>query len=1278
MMTFGDWRRWLNKLSRSARRRAAGRKRAPSARPRLEALEDRALMAVVLVNSVGESGDAPSAIDNDFTRIQIALDAAQSGDTIQLNGIFDLTEGNANASWAKGKDGIAGNADDYRALVSPGIHNVTLTAGLLGDATIQGPGDLASFNQESFLRFSGGDNQNWTISNLRILDFDLAIGMFNGAGGADAFDGTTITNNYIRVAADLNAVEAPADSGQNIGIHYSFGKNQTISNNVIEIPGTGVSDPSADLAGDRSKFSTTVGMQSNTSGSSYDGLVITGNEIHVLNFTAANRERIIGIWENAHGHLSDIEVSNNKFLNLDADNDSSLNLQQAFWITSHSGVATTVTYSGNQVEGASIGFKWLGDPEFPGQNYSAHQAVRLWGNTVVGSNTGVLIQGGGAANLFQNTIIGSGVGGAVKVVNGRLTGSGSVTNAVQENDLSGGDGDAIVLDVNSSVTGGIYNNNLATADVGIRNSGAGVVNASRNWWGTSTAAGVADEISGNVDFMPILVTGEDTDLLTAGFQGNFAPLAVDDSYTLEEDGSPIYSQDFESSADGWLTSSGGAIEMTDDGNAIFTQTGSGGPFTRFDGYQNIFPQGGFIAGIKVYLDTNWALGSGFDYSVAASSSSGQHLRDFIFHVTKDSSTGKLLVAGSNNSNFNPREDLETLNHYEVTTSGWYTLQHDFHDKDGVLEVHLNLLDEHGNVVFTETRSSASDQIASVVGGNRYGWFTNIDIAQGVAVAGSSLVRSPTRGSILANDSFPSGTPDGQSAQLVQAPQHAYSFTLMADGSFTYVPLANYFGTDSFTYQVIDNGDTSNVATVTLNISAVNDAPVAGDDSESTLEMEPVTIDVLANDSDVEGTALTPPVILTGPAFGTALVNADGTITYTPAAGFTGTDTFTYMVSDGSVGTVATVSVTVDALPPGVTIRDGELFVSGSEDSDNIVIRRQGTSGLRVTTLIDGQMESKVYTGITAIRIHVRGGDDRVSIARTLALPVTVVGGEGNDFITTAGGQDVVYGDAIDGSGDGDDTIFTGAGNDFVSAGNGDNVIDAGHGANTVNAASGANSITSGAGVDTIVVGDGVNFIQAGHGANTITAGHGANSISTGIGADVIHAGHGRNWVSSSGGNDRVELGDGGNTVLAGAGADVVITGAESDSIFGGGGDDLILAGDGDDVVRGGLGSDVLVGGHGADIVAGENGRDLLFAGEIELLTPVSDPADAMAQLLSRLRRLQLAWNPARGPLPTVRPNLANFGLEKVAEPMPTLDQIVGGAQFDLLWSDDDGLDQSTQ
>jgi hypothetical protein len=80
---------------------------------------------------------------------------------------------------------------------------VTFTADNLGDGSIQGPGDLAGVDLEGVFFFNGGDNQNWTISNIRFLDFDLAIGMFFGAGGSDAFNNTHITNNYIRNRARL-------------------------------------------------------------------------------------------------------------------------------------------------------------------------------------------------------------------------------------------------------------------------------------------------------------------------------------------------------------------------------------------------------------------------------------------------------------------------------------------------------------------------------------------------------------------------------------------------------------------------------------------------------------------------------------------------------------------------------------------------------------------------------------------------------------------------------------------------------------------------------------------------------------------------------------------------------------------------------------------------------------------------------------------------------------------------------------------------------------------
>lgn len=178
-------------------------------------------------------------------------------------------------------------------------------------------------------------------------------------------------------------------------------------------------------------------------------------------------------------------------------------------------------------------------------------------------------------------------------------------------------------------------------------------------------------------------------------------------------------------------------------HATFTQTdaagGLTGPFTRFDGYRDEWP-GEWCTKTDIYLDTGWAAGEGFDFSVASNGSDGAHQRDFIFHVTKDTSTGDLLVGGSNNTNFDPREDLETINHYDVDASGWYTFEHRFYDAgDGTLAVDLNLYDDAGTLLFTETRNDTSDVLATDIGANRYGWFTNIDIAGGIEVDNTELL-----------------------------------------------------------------------------------------------------------------------------------------------------------------------------------------------------------------------------------------------------------------------------------------------------------------------------------------------------------------------------------------------------------------------------------------------------------------------------------------------------------------------------------------------------------
>lgn len=157
--------------------------------------------------------------------------------------------------------------------------------------------------------------------------------------------------------------------------------------------------------------------------------------------------------------------------------------------------------------------------------------------------------------------------------------------------------------------------------------------------------------------------------------------------------------------------------------------GAGGAFTRYGGYSSSFGTG-FTTSASVYLDPgSWNDGQGFDYSSAVSRQDGNHLRDFIWHVGMVD--GALLVNGSNNTDFSLNasklQNENGGNNYEVSTAGWYTLQQQFVNDGGTLSVIFSLLNAGGSELFSFTRTT-SDDIASTVGGNRYGWFTyaNID------------------------------------------------------------------------------------------------------------------------------------------------------------------------------------------------------------------------------------------------------------------------------------------------------------------------------------------------------------------------------------------------------------------------------------------------------------------------------------------------------------------------------------------------------------------------
>lgn len=178
--------------------------------------------------------------------------------------------------------------------------------------------------------------------------------------------------------------------------------------------------------------------------------------------------------------------------------------------------------------------------------------------------------------------------------------------------------------------------------------------------------------------------------------------------------------------------------------------------------------------------------------------------------------------------------------------------------------------------------------------------------------------------VLANDSDSDGTLDATSVVVTSATAHGTAVANPSNGTITYTPAANYVGPDSFRYTVEDDaGATSNEATVSLTVVGVsNQPPVAVNDAASTDRGVPVVLNVLANDSDSDGTLDATSVVVTlAPAHGTASVNpSNGTITYTPAANYVGADSFRYTVedNDGASSNQATVSVTVTGVPTTFT------------------------------------------------------------------------------------------------------------------------------------------------------------------------------------------------------------------------------------------------------------------------------------------------------------------------------------------------------------------------
>jgi uncharacterized protein (TIGR03437 family) len=166
-------------------------------------------------------------------------------------------------------------------------------------------------------------------------------------------------------------------------------------------------------------------------------------------------------------------------------------------------------------------------------------------------------------------------------------------------------------------------------------------------------------------------------------------------------------------------------------------------------------------------------------------------------------------------------------------------------------------------------------------------------------------------------------------------------------NLTYTPNANYNGADSFTFKVNDGTVDSAVATVSITVTPVNDAPTANGTSETTNEDTPKAITLTG--SDIEGSTLAYTVV-TAPANGTLSGTAPN-LTYTPNANYNGADSFTFKVNDGQLDSAtATVSITVNAIndPPVLTV-PGNQTVS-TEDLVNFTITASDVDAGQTITL----------------------------------------------------------------------------------------------------------------------------------------------------------------------------------------------------------------------------------------------------------------------------------------------------------------------------------------
>jgi Ca2+-binding RTX toxin-like protein len=424
--------------------------------------------------------------------------------------------------------------------------------------------------------------------------------------------------------------------------------------------------------------------------------------------------------------------------------------------------------------------------------------------------------------------------------------------------------------------------------------------------------------------------------------------------------------------------------------------------------------------------------------------------------------------------------------------------------------------------------------------------------------------------------------------------------LLEDGTVVYTPEPNFAGNDSFTYSVTD-GTVVTTGTINMIVSPVNDAPEAVNDAFSGEQDTVITGNVLDNDTDVDGDAITAVAGTLTTANGlTVELAADGSFTYTPQTGFTGLDSFTYTIQDIH-GDTDTGQVSLDITPPSIfgTANDDILYgtiytdtIYGYDGNDEIYGYESAD------TIYGGNGDDRIYDTAST---HIDGGDghDEVHFTNygTSGVTANLLTGELYNEAGDVGS--IANVESLYGSNFNDTFTLGGVASGFLYGYDGNDVLYGADRADTIFGGNGNDKIYGYESADTIYGGDGDDriydsastHIDGGDGKDNVylyseTSGVTANLLTGELYNEAGDVGSIANVESLYGSNfnDTLTLGNVSNGWLDGRyGDDTLYGGDGNDYIWGGGGIDTIFGGNGHDRIWDSA-SSFIDGGEGIDNV----------------------------------------------------------------------------------------------